>query len=145
MLEPAAETYYGWSGKYGAIVIEPEDQKDDVSRMLTADLLERPIEEHPGEGIELTAERFILFPESEFDWCLYADRSYDIAVMGVKDCPAWRDVRATWSEGWFEGANAFNELITLAFFPKSVPDDFMREFIRNYMPDLWADVNNVDC
>jgi hypothetical protein len=136
VLEPAAETYYPWSGKYGAIVIEPEDQKDDVFRILCADPLERPIEEHPGEGIDFTAERFILFPESGFDWSLYADRFYEIAVMGVKDCPAWRDVRAAWSGGWFEGANAFNELITLAFWPKSVPDDFTRDFLRNYMPDV---------
>lgn len=135
MLEPDAETYLPWSGKYGAIVIEPEDRKDDVFGMLSVDPMGRPPLE-AADSITVIGERFILFPESGFDWCLYADRSYDIAIMGVKDCPAWRAVRATWEAGWFEGANAHNRLITLAFWPGSVPHDFTREFIRSYMPEL---------
>ena len=132
VLDPTRAMCSACGIKYGVVAIDPKDQADDIFDIVCLTMKEGP-DGVFGEGLELVANRFVIFPESEPYWCLWADRWYEVAIMAVNDSSAWRAAEKTWRNDWYKAEQAIDELLTLAFFPDPyIPEDFRWEFLANY-------------
>jgi hypothetical protein len=131
MLDPSPASYLSWSGKYGVVVIDPQDAADDMLGVLSLSPETNTLDGIGANAIGVVANRFALFSESASHWCLWADRGHELAVMGTKNCPAWQAIEKTWDDVWFETEHVLDDLLD----HRRVPETFRWEFLANYASD----------
>ena len=123
VLDPDPESYYSWCAKYGTVIIDLQAKVEEIMEILG----ESPKEE-TGDAIYVIVNRFVVFSEYSPNWCLWADRYYDIAILAMNKCYEWRTVEVPWSKGWFNTEQAIDELFSLSFFQEQhIPEDFRFE------------------
>jgi hypothetical protein len=127
ILDPGSESYYSWCKRYGTILVYPMANKGDIFEILS----ESP-KNDTGDAMHPIVNCFVVFSEYPQDWCLWADRYHDIAILAINNYSLRQITKETLSNGWFNTEQAINELLTLSFFPKPVPEDFCLELLKNY-------------
>jgi hypothetical protein len=124
--------WYKGSGRYGAVIFDGHDTPADVLHVC----MEHPPDQ-PKWSITLAADTIALFPCSceAPDWCVYRERrSCEVGIIALKNERLMHDflVKDT-NHITTDAQEAVETFMGLAFRPKFVvPDDFKREFLRNY-------------
>jgi hypothetical protein len=85
-----------------------------------------------GNSICVLVNRFIVSSENSPDWCLWADRFFEIAVLAINHCSTGQATEDILSNVWFSTKQTIDELLPISFWPNRVPEDFRWEFLANY-------------
>ena len=127
VLDPDPESYYSWCNKYGVVFADPGVEKEDILEILSVSP-----KEDTGDAMCFIASRFVVFSEYSLDWCLWADRYYEVAILAINDCSARRVNEETLKDGWYSAEQAMDRLPPIPFFVKPTDEHLRKEFLANY-------------